>query len=588
MFKQFTQVREGLHIDFNVPIEVSDGHTLSANVYRPVGEGRYPAILTYGPYCKDLHFSEIYSSAWKSMLKDCPEIALGSSNTHQSWEVLDPELWCPFGYVIIRVDSRGAGQSPGFMDPWSSRETQDVYDCIEWAAKQPWCTGKVGMSGISYYAVNAWQVAALQPPHLAAIVCWEGFNDAYRHLGRPGGIMSEMQINWMKSQVIPVQYGRGVKGYRSRVNGLPVSGNETLSEEELLRNRIDPEQAFLEHRLLDDYYKDHSVSDYSEIKVPLLSAGNWGGQTLHLKGNIDGFVLAGSENKWLEVHGKEHWTPYYSKWGMELQKAFLDHFLKGVDNGFEKRPRVELKVRYPGDKFVSRFENEWPIARTKYAKLYFDPDSFSLTDKPTGKKGTFTYRGMSDSGVTFLTPPMKEEVEITGHSLAKLMVASSTTDADIFLVLRLFQGDLEEITFKGSIDPNTPLAFGWLRASHRKMDGAKSTGYQPYHTHDELWPLEPGKPVDMTVEIWPTCIVIPKGYRLGLTIRGKDYVNAVAKDGRFHSSHHLRPATGVGSCYHEHPQDRPPEIFDGEVTLHFNDETYLQVPVIPPKESCSE
>ena len=310
------------------------------------------------------------------MLKDCPEIALGSSNIHQSWEVLDPELWCPFGYAIIRVDSRGAGQSPGFMDPWSSREAQDAYDCIEWAAKQPWCTGKVGISGISYYATIAWLAAELQPPHLAAIVCWEGFNDAYRSLGRPGGIMSVMQINWMKSQVAPVQYGRGVKGYRSRVNGLPVSGDVTLCEEELLRNRIDPEQNFIEHQLLDDYYKDHSVKDYSKIKIPLLSAGNWGGQTLHLKGNVDGFVLAGSENKWLEIHGKEHWTPYYSKWGMELQKAFLDHFLKGVDNGFDEHPRVELRIRYPGDKFVTRFENEWPIARTKYTKLYFDPDSF--------------------------------------------------------------------------------------------------------------------------------------------------------------------------------------------------------------------
>ena len=583
MDKQFTQIREGLHIDFNVPIKAKDGLILRANVYRPIEEGKYGVILTYGPYAKDLFFSDVYSTAWDGMLRDCPEIGIGSSNIHQTWEVVDPEKWCPRGYVCVRVDSRGSGWSPGVMDCYSAQENSDFYDCIEWAGVQPWSNGKVGINGISYYAVNAWMVAQLQPPHLAAICTWEGFTNWYRGLMRHGGILNEMQYVWMLKQGASVQYGKGVNGFFSKVHGKPVGGDVTMTEKELLENRVDTYREAITREMDDEWWQSHTVTDYSKIQVPLLSAGNWGGQVIHLKGNMDGFMHAGSEQKWLEVHGKEHWTPFYAQWGMDLQMEFFDYFLLGKQNGWDKRGKVELKVRHVGEEFVSRWENEWPLARTKYTKLYFDPDTQMLCDKPTGKKGTITYRGISDEGVTFMTPMFKEEVEITGHSLAKLVASSSTVDADIFLVLRLYKPDMEEVTFIGANDAHTPLAYGWLRASHRKLDEAKSTEFEPWHTHDEKQPLVPGEPVDLTVEIWPTCIVIPKGYRLALTIRGKDYVCEAAKENKLIPSNNIVPCKGLGPCTHGNNEDRPPEIFDGEVTLHFSDETYLQVPVIPEK-----
>src|SRR6202034_1833790 len=92
-------------------------------------------------------------------------------------------------YVVSRVDSPGAGRSPGYLDIFSPRETRDYYECIEWAAAQPWCTGRVGLLGVSYYAINQWQVAALQPPHLTAICPWEGGSDFYRDFTRHGGIL---------------------------------------------------------------------------------------------------------------------------------------------------------------------------------------------------------------------------------------------------------------------------------------------------------------------------------------------------------------------------------------------------------------
>ena len=178
-----------MKIDWDVPIRMSDGLELRADVYRPDDKERHPAILSYGPYGKGLSFQEGYKTAWDIMARDYPDAVAGSSNRYQNWEVVDPEKWVPDGYACVRVDSRGAGRSPGYLCHNNARETRDIYECVEWAAAQPWCSGKVGMNGISYYASNQWRAAAAQPPHLAAICVWEGWNDPYRESARHGGIV---------------------------------------------------------------------------------------------------------------------------------------------------------------------------------------------------------------------------------------------------------------------------------------------------------------------------------------------------------------------------------------------------------------
>src|SRR5437870_8412874 len=154
-----SELRDGMRIDWDAPIAMDDGLVLRADVFRPEGPGRYPVILSYGPYAKGLAFQEGYADQWRIMTEGHPDVARGSSNVHQNWEVVDPEKWVADGYACVRVDSRGAGRSPGLLDPFSRRETQDLYECIEWAAARPWSTGKVGLNGISYYAMNQWHVA---------------------------------------------------------------------------------------------------------------------------------------------------------------------------------------------------------------------------------------------------------------------------------------------------------------------------------------------------------------------------------------------------------------------------------------------
>ena len=430
----------------------------------------------------------------------------------------------------------------------------------------------------------AWQTAELQPPHLAAIIAWEGNNDLYRDSQRQGGILELNNVSWEKKQIMPVQYGLGINGFKSRAAGFNVSGDVNMTNRQLTQNRVEFEKDILAgHEMLDDYYKSHSVQDLGKVLCPTLSCGNWGGHGLHLRGNVEGFMRAGAREKFLEMHGNTHFSLFYSDYGMKLQKQFFGYYLKGENTGWKERKPVALQIRHEGDRFVERFEDEFPLARAQYTNYYLDPVNYTLDTNPSDRSGTVTYRGISSDGVTFMTLPFEEETEITGHVRARMTISSTTTDADIFLVLRMFTPDMAEVTFRGANDPHTPVGMGWLRASHRKVDPEKSNKYRPWHSHDELWPLEPGVPVDLDIEIWPTCIVIPKGYRLALSIRGKDYINAGAADGHITSTNLTHPQTGVGPLFHNNEIDRPPEIFDGEVTLHINAEhpAYLTLPIIP-------
>ena len=575
-----TELRDGMMIDWDVPITMDDGLVLRADVYRPPQEGKCPVIMSYGPYAKGLAFQDLYTTAWERMVEGYPDVAAGSTNKYQNWEVADPEKWVRDGYVIVRVDSRGCGRSPGYIDLWSPREAKDFFNCIEWAAAQPWSNGQVGLNGISYYAMNQWQVASMQPPHLKAMCIWEGAADFYRDLSHHGGIFTTFLPNWYDMQIIPVQHGVGKRGYRSRVNGDFVSGPDTLTDEELGNNRSDYGTETFSHPLDDEYWKSR-MPDWSKVTVPFLSAANWGGNGLHPRGNFEGFFRAASKQKWLEVHGIEHWTHFYTDYGRLLQKRFFDYFLKGIDNGWSKQPRVQLQVRHV-DAFAERMEKEWPLARTQWTKFYLNPADLTLDRKPVKAAGKITYEGFGD-GITFLLPPFNEETEITGPSAAKLFLSSSTTDADVFLVLRVFTPDMKEVVFQGAVDPHTPIGQGWLRASHRKLDPKLSTEFRPYHTHDEKQDLVPGQVYELDVEIWPTCIVVPPGHRIALTVRGKDYVYPGGTGGRL--SNMKMEFTGCGPFMHNDPRDRPPSIFNGKVTLHAGGEkaAYVLLPIIPKR-----
>jgi hypothetical protein len=577
--KERTEIRDGMKITWHAPIPMDDGIVLRADVFRPIEDGRYPVILTYGIYAKGLAFQEGYPHQWGKMIADHPEILQGSTNKYQNWETTDPERWVPHGYVVIRVDSRGAGWSPGFMDPGCPKEIDDLYRCIEWAGTQPWSNGKVGMLGISYYAANQWRVAGKHPPHLAAIIPWEGQNDRYRDSGYHGGILSQFQERWSKHQVSAIQYGYGGRARKNPNTGESVAGPATLSDEELARNRVNAYEELKKHPLDDEWHRSRSA-DLSLVTTPLLTCANWGGQGIHPRGNFNGFTeTPATTPKWLEAHGDSHWSLFYSAYGLALQKRFFDHFLKGADNGWERTPRVQLNIRHPGERFVRRDEHEWPLARTQWTRFYLDPAGRTLSPRPVAQATKVEYEALGD-GLTF-SMTVDRETEITGPMAAKLFVSSSTRDADLFLIVRLFDPQGKEVTFMGSTDPNTPIANGWLRASHRRLDAGRSKPYQPFHPHDRVEPLTPGEVYECDVEIVPSCIVVPAGWRLALTVRGKDY-EYQGELSDFAKTFHYA-TRGTGGMTHDDPDDRPRDVFGGRVTLHAGGgrESYLLLPIIP-------
>ncbi|HTD89979.1 MAG TPA: CocE/NonD family hydrolase C-terminal non-catalytic domain-containing protein, partial [Burkholderiales bacterium] len=216
----------------------------------------------------------------------------------------------------------------------------------------------------------------------------------------------------------------------------------------------------------------------------------------------------------------------------------------------------------------------------QWTKFFLHPADHSLRHEAPRETTSIGYDAMGE-GVTFLSAPLSSDTEITGPVAAKLWASSSTCDADFFVIFRVYTPDLREVTFMGAIDPHTPVAQGWLRASHRKLDAKLTLPYRPYHTHDQAQPLAPGEVVSLDIELWPTSIVVPAGYRIALTVRGHDYEFANSTGARL--SNFKNELRGCGPFLHDDPRDRPAAVFGGTNTLHFSatHEAFVLLPIVP-------
>ena len=542
----------GILVERDVDVPMRDGARLKADVFRPDGTAKVPALLNLGPYQKN--------KLWVPP----PNLEEGPYDW-QNWETVNPEWWVPRGYAAVRVDGRGSGTSPGQCEPWSLAEAIDFYDAIEWAAAQPWCNGRVGLSGISYYAINQWFVANLQPPSLKAIIPWEGFADIYRDALYHGGILNVFMTNWFTAHFMHHKLGRASQGL---ADGWAIN---TLHH-------------WLHHNL-DSGALRGSQAQWDKITVPFLSVGNWTGFGLHLRGNTEAFMRSPSKHKKLRMHTGSHVHPFYTEEGKRDQIRFFDFWLKGIDNGVMEEAPVKLAIRHGRDKIVWRDEQEWPLARTEWTKLYFDlsapaagglvaanPKTTSSRSYDATSLGSMGSTSAASSqvmgggiklgmGLALETPPMPDDMEITGPLAAQIWVSSSTEDMDLFLTLRHFGANGEEIMETGQQGTPVPVAKGWLRASHRELDPALTLPYRPYHKHTRRLYLKPGEIVKVDVEIWPTCMVFAKGHRLRLDVQPRD---GVGSQGYMH--YHADYNTGTNTIHAG--GDKP---------------SFLLVPVIPAK-----
>ena len=551
----------GMIVEKDVKIPLRDGGYLYADIFRPdTTTEKFPAIANITVYNKD--------KLWIP-----PADLEEEANPYMNWEAANPLWWVPRGYVCVRIDSRGTGKSPGRCEPSSYQESVDFYDCIEWLAKQDWCSGNLGTLGISYHAACQWRLANLNPPSLKAIIPWEGRADQYRDQAYHGGIFSMGFLgNWVNQHM-----ARHLLGRTRKYNP------DSFSPDMLWQ--------YLSHDLDSEWWRMCSAR-WDQIKVPVYTVGNWGGWGLHLRGNTEAYLCAESKHKKLRIHTGDHFRPFHSNEGKVDQLRFFDYWLKGMQNGIMDEPPVKLEIRTGGSKkpYAFRFENEWPLARTQWTKMYFSierdraPEESHTEGRLVSEKIATTRKisyagsnpnkagigsgssapGIGRSGISFVTDPMEKDTEITGPLMANVWVSSTAEDMDVMVTLRNIDPAGNEVFELGQQGQPVVLTKGWLRASHRKLDAAKSLPYRPYHAHNErLW-LEPNVPVECQIEIISTCIVLKKGHQLRVDIHAQD-------------------SAGSGNFTHFHAD------YNEEATHTFHAggamNSYILLPIIPSSEA---
>ncbi|AHF13443.1 CoA-transferase [Barnesiella viscericola DSM 18177] len=475
-------------LERDVAIKLRDGVTIYADVFRPVGDEACPAILAWSPYGKEIG---------GQMLDDVPMrsgVPLSATSGLEKFEGPDPAYWVAHGYAIVNPDKRGAYMSEGNLLYWGHEDALDGCDVIEWIASRPWSNGKVGMSGNSWLTVSQWFIAAERPEHLAAIAPWEGFCDHYRESGTRGGIPAP-EFPEMIAETFASAHG-------------------------MLE---DQPRMIVERPFMCDYWEDKAAR-VENIEIPAYVVASYT-NSVHTHGSFAGFRRMASKEKWLRVHNTSEWFDYYTPENVEDLRRFFDHYLKDIDNGWEQTPRVRLSVLNPGGTdIVGRTEEEFPLARTQYRKLYLSAADSTLCTTLPDQQAVSEYQSDSVRHEVTYRYRMEKPTELTGYMKLHLWVSAPDHD-DMDLAVRV-----EKLSRDGQPLPdrtgNIIAATGLMRVSMRQLDEARSTEAEPYYTFTTEQKLKPGEIVPVEIEIWPMGLYFNEGEMLQLTVGAYQPANA--------------------------------------------------------------
>ncbi len=383
----------------------------------------YPVIMSVTPYGKDKLPDRL-----ANFFMRLSGVKFGKLNCSRltGFESPDPVYWVQQGYAVVQADVRGMHKSEGQAGVLRQQDAEDYYDLIEWAASQPWCTGRVGLMGVSYLAMSQWHVAALKPPHLRAIVPWEGVTDLYREFAFHGGIP--------ETKFVPLWSKMRIKRGRNR--------RFPLAEDFLAEREAHP---------LDDAYWASKRPILENIEVPALVCASWSDHGLHTRGSIEGFERISSRQKWLFTHGRKKWETFYSEEALAWQKRFLDHFLRDIDNGMDRVPKVRLEVRkayLPTRGSITR--------RVGHLRRCSQPCCISARIQAVCKenrslpKARCSISPTSRNGRAVFSLRFERAVELIGSMRLKLWVSTSEgDDLDLFVVLRKLDSTGREVFFSG-------------------------------------------------------------------------------------------------------------------------------------------
>lgn len=518
-----TYEENGIICEQDVPVKMRDGVTIYTDIYRPAGAKNIPCIVAWSIYGKRPHD---LPRPWGTY--GVPE---GAISTGTKFEGPDPGYWCHQGYAVINPDPRGTGNSEGDCVNYGPAEAQDGYDLIEWLAEQEWCNGKVGLAGNSMLAMLQWFIAAEQPPHLAAIAPWEGCSDIYREMCCEGGIPAV----GFQTFVYRDLGSRSSDGMIEDIPGM-------LASQPYMNN----------------YWKS-KIAKFENINVPAYVAA--GLSHLHIRGTVNAFRKMSSKNKWIRIHRDFEWPDQYSYEMKEDLKRFFDRYLKGIYNGWEFTPKVRLDVMdaYDCDYSVMRPEADFPIPRTTYKKLYLDANAKTLSYNPSYEHTRTSYD--ANTGNVCFDIKFNETTEISGLLKLRLWAeAVDHDDMDLFITM-------QKLDDKGNFLPTWvfgerhPGAWGKIRASRRALDPELTTDIQPVLSHLKDEKLSSGEIVPLDIEIYPHSRIWHKGQTLRVMISG----------------HYIRDPWFEPFTWDLNNK--------GEHVIHTGGiyDSYLQIPVIPPK-----
>ena len=480
-----------IRVERDVGLMMPDGTRLSANVFLPQSNQPLPVVLALTPYGKDV---DVAKNAERSM-RQREKIGLGMGRYRVSdctpFEAPDPAYWVPAGYAVAHVDLRGRGKSQGKTGPFSRTEIADYLEIIEWAGTQPWSNGKVALHGVSYLAICQWHAAAAQPPKLAAIVPWEGLSDSYRDVMFHGGVPeTAFYRGWSRNMNAAAEGANAEPG---------PSRTPPITEVRANAPRLE------------------------SIQVPALICGSFSDQGLHTKGCFDAYRRIGSQHKWLYTHGRGKWTVYYDEDALAYQRRFLDHFLKGEDNGMEREPRVRLEVRRSIDQYDVRHEADWPLPSTQFRKALLDAETRTLSFTAKSAESKLQYDSTGERGATFALR-FEQPTELSGPMKLALFVSTDAgDDLDLLVGIEKLDAAGRVVHFEGrENDVRGLVSNGWLRVSHRELDPERSKPWQPVLKHERVQLVAPGEVVGVEIEILPSSTFFAAGESLRLVVSGRD------------------------------------------------------------------
>jgi len=481
-----------VRVERNLLIPLSDGVSLAADLYLPEGNGPFPVLISYYPYHKDDYIAVMcqYPCRW----------------------------FASQGYASLVVDFRGTGGSEGISwEPLDPREGEDGAEIVEWAARQSWCDGKVGMWGISYGGITSLQTASQDPPHLKAIFAQYACVDPYHDFVYPGGCLNCLSAYgaWgslmLAMNLMPPMFqdsqGRWYRLWKER---LEKSVPYTLT--------------WQDHPIYDDYWQSR-VIPVEKIKAPTFLFGSW--RDLFPEAMVRVYERVSGPKK-LFMGPWSHIPPDLSV-SLEpmdhLQEMlrWWDYWLKGKKNDVVDEPPVTLFVQGAN---TWRHEKEWPIARTEERTFFISGDK-KLVNKLFGEERNESYRANPTVGamaglwdlmalgvgyplgqgpddlrsLTYSTDPLAEDTEISGSPEAVLFVAlESGEDANL----------VAKLTDIGPDATSTLITSGWLRASHHR-------------SHEQPAKPATGEVIEFRISLWATSYLLPQGHRLRLSVSCSDF-----------------------------------------------------------------